>query len=156
MRPSDVPEILELEEDVPGAWSKEHLEDELQQPTGFQFVVCNESSGKMLAVLCGRVMADEAEILKLTVVKNERGKGVGQFLLNFVLGYCRKRGVQNCFLELRASNTAARRLYEKSCFFIAGIRKGYYENPREDALLMQRQFKILKGGPGEEHKGPGY
>ena len=140
MRPSDIPEILELEEDVPGAWSKEHLEDELLQPTGFQFVVCNESSGKMLAVLCGRVMADEAEILKLTVVKNERGKGVGQFLLNFVLGYCRKRGVQNCFLELRASNTAARRLYEKSCFFIAGTRKGYYENPREDALLMQRQF----------------
>ena len=140
MRPEDIPDILELEKDVAGAWSEEHLADELQQPTGFQYVVRNESNGKMLAVLCGRLIADEGEILKLTVLKNERRKGVGQYLLDFVLDYCRKRGAQNCFLELRASNTAARKLYEKTGFFIAGNRKGYYENPREDALLMQRQF----------------
>jgi ribosomal-protein-alanine acetyltransferase len=140
MRLEDIPEILELEAGALGSWSQEHLEDELRQPTGFHFVVRDEASGKMLSVLCGRVMADEAEILKLTVVKNARRKGVGFYLLDFVLNYCGTKGVRNCFLELRASNKAARKLYEKSGFFIAGTRTGYYENPREDALLMQHEF----------------
>ena len=140
MRPEDIPAILELEADALGSWSQEHLEDELRQPSGFQFVVSDEANGKMLALICGRVMADEAEILKLTVVKNARRKGVGFSLLDFALKYCRTKGAKNCFLELRASNTAARKLYEKIGFFIAGTRKGYYENPREDALLMQHEF----------------
>jgi ribosomal-protein-alanine N-acetyltransferase len=140
MRPGDIPAILALEAGALSAWSQEHLEDELRQPAGFHFVVRNEASGKILAVLCGRVMADEAEILKLTVVKKERRKGVGYYLLDFVLNYCRTKGVKNCYLELRASNTAARKLYEKQGFFIAGTRKGYYENPNEDAILMQHEF----------------
>jgi len=140
MQPEDVPEILELEADALSSWSREHLEDELLQPTGFQFVVRNEATGNMEAVLCGRVMADEAEILKLTVLKSSRRKGVASYLLDFVLNYCRGKGVKNCFLELRASNKAARKLYEKKGFFMAGLRKGYYEKPREDAFLMQHEF----------------
>jgi ribosomal-protein-alanine N-acetyltransferase len=140
MRFEDIAEILELEAGTLSSWSQEHLEDELRQPTGFQFVVRNESSGKMLAVLCGRVMADESEILKLTVEKSMRRKGVGHNLLDFVLNYCRTKGAKNCFLELRASNTAARMLYEKQGFFIVGYRKGYYEKPRENAILMQHEF----------------
>ena len=140
MRPEDISDILELEAETLTAWSREHLVDELWQPMGFQFVVRKEASGKILAVLCGRVMADEAEILKLTVEKNARRKGVGYYLLDFVLNYCRSKGVKNCFLELRASNTVARKLYEKQGFFIAGSRKSYYEKPIEDAILMQCQF----------------
>jgi ribosomal-protein-alanine N-acetyltransferase len=62
---------------------------------------------------------------------------VGFQLLDFALDYCRAKGVRNCFLELRASNTAARNLYAKRGFFRVGARKDYYEKPVEDAILMQ-------------------
>jgi ribosomal-protein-alanine N-acetyltransferase len=137
MQLMDVPAIIELEAGTLSAWGREHLEDELQQPAGFQFVVRNEASEKIEAVLCGRIMADEAEILKLSVAENSRQKGIGYKLLDFVLDYCRTKGVKNCFLELRASNTAARKLYEKRGFFRIGTRKDYYDDPVEDAILVQ-------------------
>jgi ribosomal-protein-alanine N-acetyltransferase len=140
MRPEDIPAILVLEADTLSAWSREHLEDELQQPAGFQFVVRNAALDMIQAVLYGRIMADEAEILKLSVAESVRKKGVGSQILNFVLNYCRTKGVKNCFLELRASNTAARNLFEKRGFFRVGSRKNYYDEPVEDAILMQREL----------------
>jgi ribosomal-protein-alanine N-acetyltransferase len=140
MRAEDIPAILELEAETLSAWSREQLEDELQQPTGFQFVVRNETTEKIQAVLCGRIIADEAEILKLSVAESARQKGVGSQLLDFVLNYCREKGAKNCFLELRASNTAARKLYETRGFFRVGSRKNYYNEPVEDAILVQREL----------------
>jgi len=139
MRAGDIPAILELEAGTLSAWSREHLEDELQQPAGFHFVVRTEAEG-LLAVLCGRIMADEAEILKLSVEENARQKGIGFQLLDFGLNYCREKGAKSCFLELRASNVAARKLYEKRGFFTAGSRKNYYDAPVEDAILMQLEL----------------
>ena len=140
MRLEDIPAILALEADTLSAWSWEHLEDELQQPAGFQFVVRNAALDMIQAVLYGRIMADEAEILKLSVAESARKKGVGSQILDFVLNYCSTKGVKNCFLELRASNTAARNLYEKRGFFRIGSRKNYYDEPVEDAILMQREL----------------
>jgi len=141
MRSGDIPAILELEKNILSPWSREHLEDELKQPSGFQFVVRRSAGRGMAAVLCGRIMADEAEILKLSVAESERHQGMGFLLLGFVLDYCRNRGVRNCFLELRASNRAARNLYEKRGFHRVGCRRNYYEEPREDAILMQLELK---------------
>jgi len=140
MRSRDIPAILELEKNTLSPWSREHLEDELKQPAGFQFVIRHSGGQGIAAVLCGRIMQDEAEILKLSVAENERHKGMGYLLLGFVLEYCRNRGVRNCFLELRASNRAARNLYEKRGFQRIGCRLNYYEEPREDAILMQLEL----------------
>jgi ribosomal-protein-alanine N-acetyltransferase len=137
MQPEDIPEVLALEAETPSAWSRDQLEDELGQPTGFQFVGHREGSEKIQVFLCGRLITDEAEILKVTVAENIRKKGIGTQMLDFVLKFCAEKGVKNCFLELRASNTAARSLYEKKGFFVAGTRKNYYEKPLEDAILMQ-------------------
>ncbi len=137
MDPGDIPEIMDLEKNTLAAWSRKHLEDELQQPKGFQFVARNASSQKIQAVICGRAMADEAEILKLSVAENARQRGVGYHLLDFVVSYCNNKGVENCYLELRASNGAARKLYEKRGFIAVGTRKTYYEEPAEDAILMR-------------------
>ena len=140
MRAGDISAVLELEAGALTAWSREHLEDELQQPTGFQFVVCNEEAARTLAVLCGRIMGDEAEILKLSVAEEARRKGVGSRLLDHALDYCRAKGVKNCFLELRASNRAAAGLYEKRGFIRVGSRRAYYDDPVEDAVLMQLEL----------------
>ncbi len=142
MQPGDIPEVLALEAGTPSAWSREQLEDESGQPAGFQFVVHREGSEKIQAFLCGRLIADEAEILKVAVAENIRKKGIGTQLLDFVLKFCGEKGVKNCFLELRSSNTAARSLYEKKGFFIVGTRKNYYEKPVEDAILMQRELRF--------------
>ena len=61
------------------------------------------------------------------VITTQRRKGVGRQLLHFVVKFYLENGVKNCFLELRASNTAARKLYEKEGFSIIGKRKKYYE-----------------------------
>jgi ribosomal-protein-alanine N-acetyltransferase len=137
LRAGDIAAVLELEADTLSAWSREHLEDEVQQPAGFQFIARDEASGELLAVLCGRIMADEAEILKLSVAAKAQRKGVGFQLLDFAVNFCRAKGVRNCFLELRASNTAARSLYAKRGFVRVGSRKDYYDKPVEDAILMQ-------------------
>ena len=140
MQPEDIPEVLELEKKTLSAWSEDHLKDELQQPAGFQFVARNKKSERLLAVLFGRIVTDEAEILKLSVAEYSRKKGLGNQLLDYTLNYCTTRGVKNCFLELRASNVAAKYLYETRGFIPVGTRKDYYADPVEDAILMQ--FKL--------------
>ena len=137
MQNRDIPSILELEANTVSAWSREHFEDELQQPAGFQFVAQGESTARKLGVLCGRIMADEAEILKLSVAESARQKGIGYCLLDFALQYCRLKGAKTCYLEMRATNKAARSLYEKRGFSQVGIRKNYYTGPVEDAVMLK-------------------
>ena len=137
MQLEDIEKVRELEKKILSAWSKDHLKDELQQPTGFQFVVSNKKTERILAVIFGRIVVDEAEILKLSVAEFARNRGLGYQLLDFSVKYCSTRGVKNCFLELRASNEVAQRLYEKRGFVTVGTRKDYYEGPVEDAILMQ-------------------
>jgi len=137
MKPGDIGAVLEMEAGTPVAWNREHLENELQQPAGFQIVVADETTGEVIGVLCGRIAADEAEILKLSVTENRRRKGVGSRLLDYAVEYCSGKGAENCYLELRASNTSAAGLYEKRGFSRIGIRKKYYDNPAEDAILMR-------------------
>ena len=133
----DIEKVRELEKKTLSAWSKDHLKDELQQPTGFQFVVSNKKTERILAVIFGRIVVDEAEILKLSVAEFARNRCLGYQLLDFSVKYCSTRCVKNCFLELRASNEVAQRLYEKRGFVTVGTRKDYYEGPVEDAILMQ-------------------
>jgi ribosomal-protein-alanine N-acetyltransferase len=79
---------------------------------------------------------DELHVLNLAVHPRYRRKGVGQTLLRYLLTGARGRGCRRATLELRASNTAARRLYEKHGFRPVAIRRNYYRQPEEDAVLM--------------------
>jgi ribosomal-protein-alanine N-acetyltransferase len=137
MQAGDIAKVLELEKKALSAWSEDHLKDELQQPTGFQFVVSNKTTERVLAVLFGRIVEDEAEILKLSVAEFVRNRGIGYQLLDFSVNFCSTSGVKNCFLELRVSNEVARRLYEKRGFVTVETHRNYYDDPVEDAILMQ-------------------
>ena len=90
------------------------------------------------------VIVDEGYIDNIAVTPDARRHGVASALLDV---YCRFGAVNLAFLtlEVRASNEAARGLYEKYGFQQAGLRPGYYQHPREDAVIMTRYFNGQEG-----------
>ena len=83
------------------------------------------------------VLFEDAELYDIAVAPAHRQKGIGAKLLNAVMRDVFERGAETLRLEVRQSNLSARRLYEKHGFvYDKAVRKNYYQNPTEDALLM--------------------
>lgn len=141
MRPfatADLAQVLAIEATTVAPWSESQMREEAARADGWRFVVCGASDSVVTGFLFGRIVADEAEILKLAVAPGMRKMGVGSALLAHGLAFLADHHVCRCLLELRASNSAARRLYEKFSFLAVGLRKNYYRAPQEDALLMTK------------------
>ena len=79
---------------------------------------------------------DQGELANIAVRPELRGRGLGARLLDEVVAVSRRRGVEKLYLEVRDSNDAALRLYERFGFREVGRRRSYYEEPREDARVM--------------------
>lgn len=92
------------------------------------------------AFIVARVAAAEWEIENVAVAGPARRRGLGARLLGELLNRLRARGAEAVFLEVRASNQAARALYEKWAFVECGRRKAYYRDPGEDALQYRLTF----------------
>ena len=82
---------------------------------------------------------DELHINNLAVFPDRRREGVASALLTFVLNEGARQGAKRATLEVRQSNDPARYLYERFGFTVAGIRRGYYTRPVEDALVLWRE-----------------
>ncbi len=106
---------------------------------GTAFLVAEEN-GKILGYAGLISAADEGDITNVSVSKTRRQKGIGNSLLEGLLDKARSFELKKIFLEVRASNEAAVRLYEKKLFQQVGVRKGYYTEPVEDALLMCKEL----------------
>jgi ribosomal-protein-alanine N-acetyltransferase len=137
---ADLPQIQNIEKDSASGWNLQQFIEELKQPDSFQYVARENTAASIRAFICGRRVDDEVEILKLAVAKLNRRQGIGLFLLTYALDLLAQQGARSCFLELRSSNSAARRLYEKVGFEQTGIRKKYYTAPFEDAVLMMKKL----------------
>lgn len=87
---------------------------------------------------------DQGELANIAVAPEWRGRALGAFLLDRVLEVARDRGVRSLFLEVRDSNAVARHLYETRGFIEIGRRADYYEDPREDARVLEK--KLDPGG----------
>ena len=99
-----------------------------------------EQDGNVVGFIVGRQMDDEWEIENIAVTGAARRRGLGSRLVGELLDLARSRGGKSVFLEVRESNRAARSLYEKWAFIEVGRRKMYYQNPPEDALVLQFKF----------------
>ena len=101
-----------------------------------------EEGGRVLGFVVYTLVLDEACIHSIAVQPRQQGRGHGRFLLRSALAAAKRDGAGRCYLEVRASNAAARALYEKFSFQYDGLRKGYYSarDGREDAVLMSRQL----------------
>ncbi len=119
-------------------WSAAMLEEELFNPQA-SFLVAEDGEGNILGYAGLHVVLDEGYIDNIAVEPDARRHGVASALLDV---YCRFGAANLAFLtlEVRASNLPAIGLYEKYGFQRAGVRRGYYQRPREDALIMTRTF----------------
>ena len=98
--------------------------------------------GERLIGFAGLLMAPpEADILDVTVLPEYRRRGVACALLKTLFENAKAHGVDTIFLEVRAGNEPAKALYRKLGFQEAGIRKSYYTNPLEDAVVMRRSIQ---------------
>lgn len=99
-----------------------------------------EQDGNVVGFIVGRQVEHEWEIENIAVTGAARRRGLGSRLVGELLDLVRSRGGKSVFLEVRESNRAARSLYEKWAFIEIGRRKTYYQNPAEDALVLQFKF----------------
>lgn len=136
MVPEDIDAIMVIEREIHAyPWTRGNFIDSLQ--AGYSCWV-HERDHEMVGYAVLMVVPDEAHLLNISVSKPFQGRGVGRELLAQLVGIARGYLAQTMFLELRPSNTAARRLYDGLGFNEISIRRGYYpaKNGREDAVLM--------------------
>ena len=136
---SHVPQVAALERECFSMpWSETMLEDSLYDSNA-SFIVAEDEEGNILGYAGLHAVLDEGYIDNIAVEEAARRHGVASALLDV---YCRFAEVNLAFLtlEVRKSNAAAIALYEKHGFQMAGLRKGFYQYPREDAVIMTRYF----------------
>lgn len=117
-------------------WTKKMLECELNSP--LSILETEERDGKIVGYALGRVVADEAELLKICVLSGWRKQGIAEKLLGSLLEKMRENGAAACFLEVRSKNAPALALYQKMGFKQIALRRNYY--PDDDAVVMSARI----------------
>ena len=137
--PFDSTAIAKLEQDCfSDPWSERSVSDLITTEGSMCFTASD--NGEVIAYVLGRLIPPEGEIYRIAVRQDKRRRGIGYRLLDYAVKTSRGKGLESLFLEVRARNIAARKLYLSYGFVEIGKRNGYYKNPDDDAVIM------LKGG----------
>jgi ribosomal-protein-alanine N-acetyltransferase len=142
MRVEDLDAVLAIERaSFTNPWSRQAFLYELRDNRVARLWVAREAGGPqpggIAGYLCLWFIADEVHVTNLAVHPGARQRGIGRQLLATLLDHYRRRGATGAALEVRVGNEAARRLYEHLGFREVGLRKGYYFDTGEDALVME-------------------
>lgn len=140
MLAEDIPEVVELEKaSFTMAWSETSFFNEIKKPGSISLVA--RAGSRIIGYICAGIVIDEAHILTLSVHPDYRGRGVASALVSGITDRILDEGCRFIYLEVRASNSPARSMYEKFHFEVIGTRKNYYIAPVEDALIMLRRLE---------------
>jgi ribosomal-protein-alanine N-acetyltransferase len=133
---SDINEILTIEQTCfSSPWSKSAFYNEIVNNHFATYLVL-ELDGIIVGYCGVWIIIDEAHITNIAVLPKYQGKKLGEALLNNVILFARSAGAKTMSLEVRVSNLIAKGLYSKLGFQAGGIRKNYYSDNGEDALVM--------------------
>lgn len=133
--PFDATEIAEIEARIfPDPWSERDISDTITHEGAMCFTAAE--GGHVVAYVIGRIIPPEGEIYRVAVVPERRQRGVGYRLLDYAMKTSRGKGLETAFLEVRSKNLPALALYRAYGFEKVGLRKGYYKNPDDDAIIM--------------------
>jgi len=137
---SHLDRVLAIEKKCFGdPWSRQMFEREIFSPIA-RYIVAVDKEGNIYGYAGIITIFDTAEITNIAVDPNFRGYGIGRALMKNLLENITKE-VDKAYLEVRSSNTPAINLYEKFGFVRVGVRRNYYDNPPEDAILMTKIIK---------------
>ena len=140
MRPEDLDEVARIEaRNFTQPWSRGGFESSLKNDNTIYLSALMDG---VVAGYCGcTYVLDEAEITNVAVEEEYRGKGIGYLLVTELVKRCSKKGINHILLEVRSSNQPAIRLYQKAGFAAESVRKNFYEQPKEDAIVMWYHMK---------------
>ena len=139
MKAEDAAAVAEIEyQTFPDHWSQNAVLDTLSNPQ----TVCllAEKAGKAAGYLLAYLAGGEAEIARIAVPEGQKRQGIGKKLLQLLEETCKEKQVRRLLLDVRKSNREARAFYQKMAFQEDGVRKGFYQSPAEDAVLMSREL----------------
>ena len=140
MTKDDVEDVYKVEEDCfVDPWSKESIRKELKNDLARYLVA--EIDGEIVGYVGVWFVVDEGHITNVAVHSNYRGKKIGDKLVKEMVELCRQSNIVAMTLEVRVSNIVAQNLYKKYGFKMGGIRKEYYSDNKEDAIIMWNQLK---------------
>ncbi|AEH45273.1 ribosomal-protein-alanine acetyltransferase [Thermodesulfatator indicus DSM 15286] len=138
-RTKDLPAITEIERlSFPTPWPPSLLLAELNKDYAYFWIALADE--KVIGYICFWIIKDEAHLVNIAVHPHSRRKGIGSKLLEDFLFFARRRGVKKVYLEVRARNKRAQKFYEKFGFKKDGLRKAYYQDTKDDAILMSKRL----------------
>lgn len=138
MKAADVDKIMSMESEIFGKyhWTHNAFISEIENELGNYFVAEAPQSGELMGYCGFWLILDEAHITTIAVNPKFRNKGVGEILLQKMIDAGYAKNTKWFTLEVRSGNIAAQNLYYKYGFKSLGLRKKYYQDNEEDALIM--------------------
>lgn len=138
MTSDDIDGVLYVEREVfTTPWTREAFEIEINKNELARYIVA-EKEGKIIGYGGLWLILDEGHITNIAVYPTYRGQGIGNEIVEKLIHICEQRGIYNITLEVRKSNLIAQSLYKKYGFIDCGVRRGYYSDTNEDAVIMWR------------------
>jgi ribosomal-protein-alanine N-acetyltransferase len=135
----DLDGVLAVEsESFTNPWTRDMYAWELQNRSMCHILLARTADCRVAGFCAFWLVFDEMHINNIAMRPGFRAQGIGTALLQQALEEGRHLGARRATLEVRASNAAARRLYERMGFYVAGVRRNYYSEPVEDALILWR------------------
>jgi ribosomal-protein-alanine N-acetyltransferase len=140
--PFDLAAILRIEQSNANAahWTEDAYSELWNNPQSSRVCFVADSEGELLGFVVAREIAGEWELENIAVLPALQQQGIGRALLERLLSVISAAAGQKLLLEVRESNLAARKLYEREGLLVTGRRKMYYRDPTEDALLYEKKF----------------
>jgi ribosomal-protein-alanine N-acetyltransferase len=136
--PADAPEIAAAEELIfSDAWGERSITDLISTEGAMCYTA--KVGDRVIAYILGRVIAPEGEIYRIATLPEYRGRGIAYRLLDYAYKTEKGHGLEVLFLEVRTQNIAARALYRAYGFDEVGVRKNYYKDPVDDAVIMVKR-----------------
>lgn len=121
-------------------WSENSVASELHNKLALWLVA--EEEGEVAGYIGSQTVMDETDMMNVAVHPDQRRKGIAEALVLSLVEELKQKGSRCLTLEVRASNAPAIALYEKLGFSQIGRRKNYYRNPREDALILRKEWEL--------------
>ena len=135
-----IQQVAEIEKMFFSPWSATELTAELNRPNGLSLVGIYSMENTVCGWCCAHFVQDESELLKIAVHSSCQQKGLATALIHHLWNLLEDQSVASQFLEVRAMNQPAIQLYTKLGFRQTGVRKNYYSDPVDDALIFCKNF----------------